>query len=95
MAIELKDWTMLIYRFDKRYKEGRVLHKTYDYKMKHEGWMHEEIRDLGPLYPAHKFHIEVRETYVTRKNLMTGEEFQERFDTPWTCSPASESYWSA
>jgi hypothetical protein len=31
---------------------------------------------------------------VTRVNLMTGLEYQERADTPSYCSPASESYWS-
>jgi len=31
---------------------------------------------------------------VTRKNLMTGIEFQEDVNTPYFCSPSSESYWS-
>lgn len=31
---------------------------------------------------------------VTRKNLMSGKEFQEDVNTPYFCSPASESYWS-
>jgi hypothetical protein len=31
---------------------------------------------------------------VTRKNYMTGVEFQERVDTPYYCSPSSETYWS-
>ena len=31
---------------------------------------------------------------VTRKNLMSGAEFQEDVNTPYFCSPASESYWS-
>lgn len=30
---------------------------------------------------------------VTRKNLMTGEEYQERADTPVYLSPAYETYW--
>jgi hypothetical protein len=28
-------------------------------------------------------------------NLMTGEKVLERADTPWSCSVASESYWSS
>lgn len=39
--------------------------------------------------------VEVFETYVTRKNALTGLEFQERYDTPYYCSPRSETYWSA
>jgi len=31
---------------------------------------------------------------VTRKNLMTGAEYQEDVNTPLACSPASETYWS-
>jgi hypothetical protein len=31
---------------------------------------------------------------VTRVNLMTGQEYQERADTPLCCSPSSETYWS-
>jgi len=31
---------------------------------------------------------------VTRKNLMTGLEYQEDINTPLCCSPASETYWS-
>jgi len=31
---------------------------------------------------------------VTRKNLMTGTEYQEDVNTPLCCSPASETYWS-
>lgn len=32
---------------------------------------------------------------VTRINLMSGKEFQERADTPYYCSPSSETYWSS
>lgn len=31
---------------------------------------------------------------VTRKNLLTGQEFQEDVNTPLCCSPSSETYWS-
>ena len=31
---------------------------------------------------------------VTRKNLMSGAEFQEDVNTPLCCSPASETFWS-
>ena len=31
---------------------------------------------------------------VTRRNLMSGKEYQEPSNTPNYCSPASESYWS-
>ena len=31
---------------------------------------------------------------VTRKNLMSGTEYQEDVNTPLCCSPASETFWS-
>jgi hypothetical protein len=31
---------------------------------------------------------------VERTNLMSGKKFQEDVNTPYFCSPASESYWS-
>jgi hypothetical protein len=39
------------------------------------------------------FHMLI-EKHVTKTNLMSGEEFQERVNTPHYCSPSSESYWS-
>lgn len=31
---------------------------------------------------------------VEKTNLMSGEKFMERSDTPYYCSPSSETYWS-
>lgn len=31
---------------------------------------------------------------VKRINIMTGKVFEEAYDTPLCCSPASETYWS-
>ena len=33
-------------------------------------------------------------TKVERTNIMTGKKFQEDVDTPYFCSPSSETYWS-
>ena len=33
-------------------------------------------------------------TMVEKTNIMTGKKFLERENTPYYCSPASESYWS-
>lgn len=37
---------------------------------------------------------EPKEGYRWVQNLMSGKWIQEPKDTPWTCSVASESYWS-
>jgi hypothetical protein len=35
-----------------------------------------------------------RPQMVTRTNLMTGQEYQEDVNTPRSCSPSSELFWS-
>jgi hypothetical protein len=39
------------------------------------------------------FHLMI-EKRVTKRNLMTGEDYQETVNTPLCCSPATETYWS-
>jgi hypothetical protein len=89
------EYTLRIFKFDKRCKEGEKHFGDYDYANQSEKFMNLEIAELQKnLYPKSKFRIELHETYVTKKNLMGGKEYQERFDTPHYCSPSSESYWS-
>ena len=38
--------------------------------------------------------VECHQKWVVRKNLLSGKEFYEAWDTPDFCSPSSESYWS-
>ena len=89
-------YTLIVYKKDRRTKSGEMLVGTYDYA----GWsgnaMMDEIKHLhgSGLYPRDKYRLDFVETWVTRKNAMTGEEFQERYDTPYYCSPSSESFWS-
>ena len=42
---------------------------------------------------ADKFHRDI-EKQVKKKNMMSGKEFMESANTPYYCSPSSESYWS-
>jgi hypothetical protein len=86
----LTEYTLEIYKVDRRTKEGRRLHAVEDFAPSTKDYIEvvaEQKRKLGLI-------VEVYETYVTRKNLMTGREYQERYDTPYYCSPRSESYWS-
>lgn len=88
------DWTLLVYRLDRRCKTGEKLRGRYEYCGKTESEMTNEVKALYHVYPASQFRIDLHETYVTRKNLMSGQEYKEKFDTPHYCSPAFESYWS-
>ena len=40
------------------------------------------------------YRYEIHKTMVKRRNLMTGMEYEERFDTDFAASPSSEAYWS-
>lgn len=86
----LTEYTLEIYKVDRRTKEGRRLYAKEDFAPCTKDYIDTVVagkRGLG-------FIVEVFETYVTRKSVMGGREFQERYDTPFHASPRSESYWS-
>ncbi len=82
------DYTVEMYKLDKRTKEGMKL----VYKNDYTGVTLAQMERMYPRRP--KYIVKIVETFVTRKNLMSGQEYQERYDTPRFCSPSSESYWS-
>lgn len=87
---EMKEYTLEIYKVDRRTKEGRRLVAKQDFAPSTDAYIKavaESKRKLG-------FIVEVFSTYVTNTNSMSGKQFQERYDTPYYCSPRSESYWS-
>lgn len=86
----LVEYTLEIYKSDKRTKEGRRLYAKQDFAPSTKDYISavaDQKRKMG-------FIVEVFETYKTSKNLVTGIEYQERYDTPYFCSASSESYWS-
>ena len=87
------EYTVEVYRVDNRYKDGFRLYSKFDF-IQQDG---EELeRMVGSMYGGdNKFTWKIFETYVTKKNLISGEEFRERYDTPYYCSPSSETYWSS
>jgi len=83
-------YTVEIYRADKRTKAGERL--IYKEDMKPTDL--ETVERMAKNSCKKNERYEIHETYVTRKVLGTGKEFQERYDTPYYCSPSSETYWS-
>jgi hypothetical protein len=84
------EFTLELYKSDKRVKSGKRLYAKQDFAPSTVDYINtvaDAKRKLG-------FIVEVFETYVVEKNLMTGKEFKERYDTPYFCSPSSESFWS-
>lgn len=86
----LKEYTLEIYKADRRIREGRRLIEKRDFAPVTRDYIQTVVSDKT----AQGFIVEIHETFVTRTNLMGGAEFQERYDTPRFCSPSSESYWS-
>jgi hypothetical protein len=86
----LKEYTLEIYKADKRTKEGRRLYAKQEFEPVTKAYIEavaDGKRKLG-------FIVEIFETWIERKNMMSGKVFLEKYDTPYYCSPSSESYWS-
>ena len=85
-------YTVEVYKRDARTKKGeRRVHKS-DYDTTNLSMLEHTVKHTWRAADGYRY--EIHETYVTRKNMMSGAEFQERYDTPYYCSPSSESYWS-
>ena len=90
-----QNYTMYIYKTDKRTKSGERLVSTTVWRDRDEAGMKRECAELFGMYPAKQgYRFEYFPTMKTVKNLMTGKDVQIDRDTPWCCNPASESYWS-
>lgn len=90
MSPNTTEYTIERYKIDLRRKDGLRLIDKMDYipsTMERLEYAVELIENDG--YIVNYF-----PTYTTEKNLLTGELYQERYDTPHFCSPSSESFWS-
>ena len=88
-------YTIEIYKQDKRTKAGERLVGKYDYDRKDLASMEREVAALFPTYKkSDGYRFNIVETMVTKRNALSGNTFQERYDTPYYCSPSSETYWS-
>lgn len=96
---KLTAYTVEVYKADKRIKRDERFGRNK------VGLRFVEVRDFEPVTKAfitsviedlnrQGFVAQLFETFVTRKNMMSGKEYQERYDTPYYCSPSSESFWS-
>ena len=84
-------YTVEIYRKDRRVKSGERLVLKKDYATANRSTLELSVRD----HLAANERYEIHETFITRTNILSGAEFQERYDTPYYCSPSSETYWSS
>jgi len=82
-------YTIEVYTQDRRRKSGERLVKKEDLAVTRS-----DAQRIQEAYELAGYRAELRETFVTRTNLLSGREYEERYDTPLACSPASDTYWS-
>lgn len=88
-------YTLYIYKADKRCKTGERLYSTTVWPVKDDNGMRRTVAELFPLYrPEDGFRFDWTPQYKTVKNLMTGADVVIPHDTPRSCDPSSELYWS-
>ena len=85
------EYTIEIYRADKRTKAGKKLVEVLDVV----GTEEEAASIACDKITDEKMTFVIHETYRTVRNLMSGTEVKLRYDAPCYCSVASESYWTA
>ena len=90
-----QNYTMYILKTDRRTKSGERRVYTYVLENRDDAGMLREARELGDVYPASKgYRFEWFPTTKTVKNLMSGKDVEIAYDTPRSCDPSSELYWS-
>ena len=87
---KLTEYTLEIYKCDRRVKGSYRLIDTVDFAPVTEAY----INTVAEKHMNDGYIVKIFETYVTKTNLIGGQTFKERYDTPSFCSPSSESYWS-
>jgi len=88
-------YTLYIYKADKRTNTGERLYSTTVWPAKDDNAMRRTVAELIPLYrPEDGFRFDWTPSMKTVKNLMTGQDVEIPHDTPRSCDPSSELYWS-
>ena len=91
--MKTKQVTIEIYRKDKRTKQGERLIEKQDYVLPANSIDQIIASIVKSEYPKSKYRVAVFDTFVERRSAMDGTKFTERYDTPYFCSPSSETYW--
>jgi hypothetical protein len=90
-----QDYTLYIYKRDQRYKAGERLFSTTVWPAMDRDGMNRTVVELYPLYKATEgWRMEFHPVTKTVRNLMSGKDVQIPYDTPRSCDPSSELYWS-
>ena len=82
-------YTVEIYKRDRRRKSGERLVRKEDLAITRS-----DAQGIAEAYELDGYRVAIHQTWVTRENFLSGKKYQERYDTPRSCSPATELYWS-
>ena len=84
--------TVEVYKEDKRTRKGEKLVSKEDIEL-NEVLTRELLSDNVESWIGKKCRFEIHDTYVEKTNIMSKQNFWERYDRPYHCSPSSETYW--
>jgi hypothetical protein len=88
-------YTLYIYKADRRTKTGERLFSTTVWPAKDDNAMRRTVAELFDLYPTDKgWRFDWTPSMKRVRNLMSGVEIEIPHDTPRSCDPSSELYWS-
>lgn len=89
------EYTVKVYKFDKRTKAGKRLVGTYTFDRRDDEAMQREVAELQlHHYPVNQYLINFYPAYKTVVSLMSGKEITIPTDTPACCDPSQEQYWT-
>jgi hypothetical protein len=83
--------TAYVWKADRRKKSGERLVSTTVWRDRDALTV---IREVQAVWSPTLYRIEVVPTMKTVRNLMTGKDIEIPHDTPRSCDPSSELYWS-
>jgi hypothetical protein len=91
-----QNWIVSVYKKDRRTKSGERFVAKYPFSGMDRDTVERELRELtAQLYPQKDgWRFEVNPATKIVRNLMSGKEVEIDYDTPRSCDPSSELYWS-
>lgn len=84
--------TVEVYKKDRRTRKGEKLISKEDIEL-NSVLTRELLSEQVKSYIDSNCRFEIHDTYVEKTNMMSQQTFYERYDTPYYCSPSSETYW--
>ena len=93
--MEREDFVVNVYKKDRRYNDGERIHQVFRFDNETENWVNLLVEALcRNHFTADKYRVEIKKTWTTVRNLMTGKEIEIRTEDRGTvCDPSQERFW--